>query len=107
MSLSINSLLNNVPKLNNTNYQEWKFAISMVLRKARCWDIVSGKKDRPKTRSDDGKWEIAAEEGLTYIGLTIDQSQYTHIHDCEDGPTTWKALANIYEKNSCATCISL
>jgi hypothetical protein len=107
MSASINSLLNNVPKLNTTNYHEWKFAISMVLWKAGCWDIVSGKKDRLKTRSDDGKWETAAEEGLTYIGLTIDLSQYAHIRDYEDGLAAWKALADIYEKNSRATRIYL
>jgi hypothetical protein len=110
---NVNALLSSVPKLDGQNYHDWKFAISMVLRRAGCWEVVSGNGDKgnkPKTRSDDGKlekWEAAAEEGLTFIGLTIAPSQYGHIRDAADGPTAWKALADIYEKNSRATRISL
>ena len=38
---NINSLLTNIPKLDGDNYHDWKFAISMVLRQARCWDILT------------------------------------------------------------------
>ena len=106
---NVNTLLSSVPKLDGKNYHDWKFAISMVLQRAGCWEVVTGNGDKgikPKTRSDDEKlekWEAAAEEGLTFIGLTIAPSQYGHIHDATDGPTAWKALADIYEKNSHAT----
>ena len=42
-----------------------------------------------------------------YIRLTISQNQYGYIQDSTDGPSAWKALADICKKNSCATCISL
>jgi hypothetical protein len=98
MGQNVNVLLSSVPKLDGQNYHNWKFAISMVLQRAGCWEeVVSGNGDKgnkPKTRSDDGKlekWEAAAEEELTFIGLTIAPSQYRHIHDATDGPMAWKA----------------
>jgi gag-polypeptide of LTR copia-type/Zinc knuckle len=102
---NVNSLLGNVPKLDGNNYHDWKFAISMVLRRAGCWDVLT--KDKPATRSSGDDWEKKSEEALTYIGLTISQDQYSYIRDSSDGPSAWKALAEIYEKNSRATRISL
>jgi hypothetical protein len=102
---NVNSLLGNVPKLDGNNYHDWKFAISMVLRRAGCWDVLMIEK--PVTRTSGEDWDKKAEESLTYIGLTISQNQYGYIRDSTDGPSAWKALADIYEKNSRATRISL
>ena len=41
------------------------------------------------------------------IALTVEPSQYTYIHDTKNGPEAWKALKDIYEKNSRSTCIIL
>jgi len=101
---NVNSLLGNVPKLDGNDYHDWKFAIGMVLRRAGCWDILGTEK--PSTRTSGEDWDKKSEEMLTCIGLTL-VAQYGHIRECTDGPSAWKALANIYEKDSRATRISL
>lgn len=102
MTTNTNSLLNSVPKLNGQNYHDWKFAISMVLRRAGCWDVITGTVTA-STRDAQSK----AQEGLTSIGLTIEPSQYQYIRDSPDGIHAWQALKKIYEKNSRANRIAL
>ncbi|KAG6838468.1 hypothetical protein C0991_011449 [Blastosporella zonata] len=77
MTTNTNSLLGTVPKLGaqksdgtSTTYQDWKFAMMMVLRRAGCWDIMT--KEKPSTREGQKDWESKAEEALTAIGLTVD-----------------------------------
>jgi hypothetical protein len=77
----------------------------MVMRQARIWGFITGAQTKePKTRASDIKAISTTEEDLMYISLTIEPNQYMHI---QDGPATWKVLANIYEKNSRAARISL
>jgi len=105
---NVNALIAAVPKLNSLNYHEWKFAISMVLRRAGCWDIVLGKKERPDSPAKAGQdWDTNAEEGLTTIGLAVEADQYHYIRDSPNGVHAWSALAAIYEKNSRANRIAL
>jgi hypothetical protein len=109
---NINSLLNSVPKLGaeksdgtSTSYHDWKFAMSMVLRRADCWEIMT--KQKPTTRDGIKEWEKKAEETLTAIGLTIDPSQYQYISDAVDGVDAWMKLKKVYEKNSRSNRIAL
>lgn len=77
----------------------------MVLRRAGSWNIVNGTKQKPETGGED--WEKKAEEALTYIGLTVETSQYSYIRDAKNGIEAWSALKEIYEKNSRAARITL
>jgi hypothetical protein len=96
--------LSSVPHLDGTNYHDWKFGISMLLRRAGIYSIVCG--DVKKT-DEDKTWDKNSEEGLVLIGLSIDPSQYSYIRDATTGPEAWKALSDVYEKNSRANRISL
>ncbi|OBZ65918.1 hypothetical protein A0H81_14176 [Grifola frondosa] len=108
ISLSGSSLLNSVPKLTADNYHDWKFAISMVLRRLSCWDVTTGKVDKSKLKTEElSDYAAKAEQALTAIGLTVDPSQYGYIRDSADGPAAWAALAGVYEKNSRANRIVL
>ncbi|KAK7034121.1 hypothetical protein R3P38DRAFT_2471459, partial [Favolaschia claudopus] len=100
-----------VPKLTGSgNHGSWKFAISMVLRRAGLWSIIqildrqAGRPGHTKAAEDKAK---ESEEILTIIGLTIDPSQYQHIADCTDGVEAWAKLAEIYEKDSRPSRIAL
>jgi len=79
----------------------------MVLRRAGCFDEVSGVLLKPQGGEELVKWLAAVNEGLTIIGLTVATSQYGHIRNAKDGAEAWRALADIYEKDSRATRISL
>lgn len=114
-TVNINSLLNSVPKLGAeksdgqpTSYQDWKFALTMVLRRAGSWDVIAEvQPERPTTREAQKEWDRKLEDVLTAIGLTVDPSQYQYISDAVDGADAWKKLKKVYEKNSRANRIAL
>jgi hypothetical protein len=103
------SILNSVPKLKGeSNYVDWKFAMTLALRRLKKFDVVSGVTKKPKpTSTGFADWNTAAVDALTDIGLTIDPSQYVHIRACADGAEAWEALAAIYEKPSRANRIAI
>ena len=96
------SILNSVPKLKGeSNYVDWKFTMTLALRRLKKFDVVSGVMKKPKpTAAGFADWNTIAVDTLTDIGLTIDLAQYVHIHACVDGAEAWEALAAIYEKPS-------
>jgi hypothetical protein len=102
---SVHSFFPSIPKLAGAeNYHDWKFTITMLLRRAKCWNIISETTEEDKR---DEAWKKAAEEALTSIGLTIQPSQYGHIWAAKDGTEAGKALADVYKKNSHTTHIAL
>ena len=104
---NINSLLGNVPKLTGTNYQDWKFAVQMVLRRAGCLSVANGTEERPTTRDKAAEWDKLSELALTIIGLTVNPDQYNHIRKSTTGPAAWTALRNVHEKNTRGARITL
>lgn len=104
---NINSLLSSVPKLSADNYQDWKFAVQMVMRRAGCLSVANGTEERPTTREKSDQWDKSAEQALTIIGLTVNPDQYHYIRDAKNGPEAWSALRGVYEKNSRANRIAL
>jgi ABC-type molybdate transport system ATPase subunit len=104
--MSNDRLLTSITKLNGENYHDWKFAVSIVLRQKGCWKVTSGEEEKPSGEAEKS-WEIKAEERFTLIALTVEASQYTYIRDAKNGPEAWKALKDIYEKNSRSMRINL
>jgi len=88
--------------LDGTNYHDWKFAVSLLMRRAGVWKII----EDVSLKKEDGYSKLS-EEALTIIGLTIDTSQYVLVRDIKDGPAAWQALAGVYEKPSRANRIAL
>lgn len=106
---NVNGLMAGIKKLDGLNYYDWKFDISMVLRRTGSWDVVSGNVTKPdaSNKTEVAAWETKAEDGLTVIGLCVDQSQKQYIRDAKDGVEAWTALKNIYEKNTTSMRVSL
>src|SRR5260370_40810671 len=105
-----NSLVGQVPKLIKDNYYDWKFSISLVLRKAKanCWDVIqNAKRDKSGDRKVPKDGVDKADEALTIIRLTLDPSQYKLVNQCENGAEAWYKLADHYEKSSWANWIWL
>lgn len=107
MSTNVNSLLASVAKLDGENYADWKFDMSMIFRRAGILKIAQGETKKPKDAEGKESWEEDSENVLSAIGLTIQQSQKQYIRDCTDGPSAWKALKEIYEKNTASQRINL
>jgi gag-polypeptide of LTR copia-type/Zinc knuckle len=103
----LSGLLGKVNDLNAGNYHNWRFAISMVLRRADLWDLLTAEGDDADDERAAKKNASKMQEILTAIGLTVDESQYIYIRDADNGYEAWKALEKVYLKNSRANRISL
>jgi hypothetical protein len=110
MSTNVNSLLASVTKLNGENYSDYKFDMVMIFRRAGTLKMAIGEIKKPSDKAAaeaKEEWEDQSENVLSAIGLTIEQSQKQYIRDCTDGPSAWKALKDIYEKNTASQRINL
>lgn len=106
----IPTLLNQVPKLTGKNYHDWKFAVSMVLKRAGLMEIVDGTVKQPAKGTsgvDNADWLKKADEALMLIGLSVDVSQFTHICSAANGAVAWQALKDVYETGSRGSRIAL
>ena len=103
--MTFENLLYGMPKLHNADtFCNWEFALSIAMKHVGCYDMMAGVVTRPDLDEAD-KDELAdynakVADGLTAIGLTVDPSQYIHIHDCADGPAAWVALQGVYSRKS-------
>lgn len=102
------NILATVPKLDGSNYFDWKFAIELVLRRSGCWAVATGETPKPELDTG-GDWAKLAEESFLIIGMTVHPSQYPHIRKASitNGPQAWSALKDVYEKKSRANRITL
>lgn len=80
--------------------------MEMILRRSGSWSVINGKTTRPDDKTA-ATWDSLSEDGLTAIGLSIEQSQTSYIRDCTTGPQAWDALAAIYQRNARSTRINL
>ena len=55
-SININSLIASLPRLDGTNYHDWKFNMQMILRRSGSWNVVSGKESEPEEDSKESKF---------------------------------------------------
>ncbi|KAI9061648.1 hypothetical protein FKP32DRAFT_1677862 [Trametes sanguinea] len=105
---NINSLLPSVPKLMGKNYQDWKFAVQMVMHRVGCLALATGKDlEKPATHEESEQWEKLLELALTIIGLTINPDQYDYIQNTKTSPKAWSTLQEAYEKNTRENRITL
>ncbi|OCH92396.1 hypothetical protein OBBRIDRAFT_802587 [Obba rivulosa] len=89
------SVLSSVPKLNGSNYHDWKFAVSMVLRREDLWDavqaaLVGNGKEKEGVETQTASAMVATDakklqSALMTIALTVEPTQYQYIWDCADG----------------------
>ncbi|XP_055522919.1 uncharacterized protein LOC129717100 [Wyeomyia smithii] len=85
-----------LPKLNNQNYQSWKFKIEMLLIRDELWHVISQPKPEPVTAA----WTKADLKARATIGLCIEDNQTSLIRNCTNAQDAWKALKDYHDKVS-------
>lgn len=88
-----------IPKLNNSNYQIWKFKVEKLLKREGTWKAISG--TRP-TNNDDAadSWDLRDDKALGTICLLIEDTQISLIRDKTTAKEAWDALKQYHEKAS-------
>ncbi|KAG2138038.1 uncharacterized protein EDB93DRAFT_1090823 [Suillus bovinus] len=96
----------NLSKLGENNYYEWRMLIEAVLIRRGLMDYVDGSKTMPlgspnsKAVKDFLKKQA---EAHTEIVLQVETSQLSHVRDCN--PTViWKNLETVHWTCGSATC---
>src|SRR6218665_825868 len=83
-------------KLNNSNYQIWKFKVKILLIREDTWTVVQG--DTPDPVPDD--WQRIDEKAQCTISLTVEDNQLIHICNCTSAEDMWKQLKKVHERSN-------
>lgn len=87
-----------ITKLNNENYQVWKYRIEMLLIKEDLWDVVI---DEPPTEAAQlTKWMKRDGKARAIMGLMVEDAQLVHIKAKRTAKDTWQALKDYHEKST-------
>src|SRR6218665_1208533 len=85
-----------VAKLNNSNYEIWKFKVKMLLIREYTWTVVQG--DTPDPVPND--WQRKDEKAQCTISLTVEDNQLVHICNCTSAKDIWKQLQKVHERSN-------
>lgn len=89
----------NIEKLNNFNYNSWKFKMEMILIKEDIWDVISS--DTPEEDSPEyTRWKRNNELTRAIISLSVEDSQLSLIMNKTSAKDTWTALKDFHEKST-------
>jgi hypothetical protein len=92
----------NFPKLNGTNYGDWKLQMSARLRSKQLWGFVAGSFSAPAKDSDHFvTWKLSWDAAAGEIFSCLEKSQWPHVTGIEGDPQLmWKRLesANLHKQ---------
>lgn len=74
----------NVEKLNNTNYQIWKFKIQMYLIKEELFTVITKQVPNPLT----AEWTKKDAKASAIINLSLEDNQFVDIRNIESATDT-------------------
>jgi hypothetical protein len=93
-----------IDKLNDNNFEFWKFSMSLLFEKKDIKDVVEGNEVMPsETKVMAYKaWRKKDSDARYYIASTIDVRFTKHILHCKTAKKMWEKLCNIFERKSVA-----
>ena len=96
-----------IEKLNDKNYNSWKFFMKMVLIERGLWEIVDGVK--PTVEKEVRAWEEKAKKAYASIALNIEHGQLVHIRsvDEKDPKAAWDRLQQVHQSKGTANKLLL
>lgn len=93
--MSVTVGMQNIEKLNDTNYESWKIQIKSVLVCNELWKYTSGTETR--TAENNDVWTSKDEKALALILLSTSKSQLNYIKKATTSHEAWEKLRNTYE----------
>lgn len=92
-----------IKKLNNGNYQVWKYKLELLLIKEDLWDIVINE----KPENVDATWMSKDGKARATIGLLVDDSQLVHLRKLKTARDYWETLMKTHEKSTLSNKVML
>lgn len=92
-----------IAKLNNDNYQVWKFKMELLLIMEDLWDVVIN--DPPD--DPNAVWLKNDNKARATIGLLVDDNQLIHVRHATTAKQAWDSLKAYHEKSCLSSKIFL
>jgi hypothetical protein len=92
-----------IDKLDGSNYNRWKFQVSLLLKANDLWDVVSGDIAKPgsSAKPEDRKdWMKKDVEAMSIISSTLDNTQINHVYDCDSSKAMFDRLKDVNSDSS-------
>lgn len=90
-------------RLNNQNWQIWKFRMEMLLTREELWYVVGDA--RPAVVTD--QWTKDDRKARATIGLCIDDNQFALVKEANSAKAFWDQLRGYHEKNTVTSRVSM
>jgi len=92
-----------IAKLNNLNYQTWKFKVELLLIKEDLWDVVAKEVPDPVTAT----WQTKDGKARATIGLLVEDNQLHLIRKQTTAKGSWQTLQKYHEKATLSSKVNL
>ncbi|KAF2888384.1 hypothetical protein ILUMI_17789 [Ignelater luminosus] len=92
----------NVPKFDGSNFQLWKFSVTILLKAEKFLTIVNETDTKPedKDSSEWTAWDTKNSGAQVILLTTINQEQMQHLLNCENDAQVWTRLISIHEQKT-------
>ena len=87
------SNLYSIDKLDALNYHTWRAKTKAILIAKEQWIVI----DDEATENPSDAWKKTDQKALSTIFLLVNDSELTHIEDCETAAAAWKRLGEVFE----------
>lgn len=94
-------------KLNNENYQNWRYKLELILIRDGIWDVVNEEKPADLSIADAATWNKNDGKARAVIGLLLEDNQLIHVRKLLTAREYWLALQNQHEKSSLSNKVIL
>lgn len=95
----------NIIKLNNSNYFNWKYRMELLLTKEDLWDILI--EEIPTGTAAFNRWNKKDKKARALIGLAVEDSQLPYVRNQQTARDTWRVLREAHEKDTIVNKVSL
>ena len=95
-----------IDKLNNDNYQSWKYEAELILRRENTWFSVTTPQPAAG-HANLSAWQTADSKAMGTIGLLIEKSQHVHTRPATSAKEAWESLKEHHEKASLSSTVHM
>ena len=90
-----------ITKLNDNNYRYWKLQVTLSLKAAKLWPVVSGESMGPENAGDEQiAWDEKDLEAQAILVPSLEESQTFHIYNCKSAKEIFDKLHSIHSDAS-------
>src|ERR1043165_4383060 len=92
-----------IAKVNNQNYQTWKFKMELLLTKEDLWETIVKEAPDPVTT----EWQTKDGKARAIIGLQVEDNQLHLVRKQTTAKETWQTLQKYHEKATLSSKVNL